>query len=50
MAGDEEATKDNASAITIVAAKGIPTFLMLSDILPRLYYCQALNTECEIII
>jgi hypothetical protein len=32
----DEATTANASTITIVAAKGIPIFLMLSDILLRL--------------
>lgn len=48
MVGDEPATTtDNASAVTIVATKGMPTifFLMLSDIFLRLKPQQALNTR-----
>jgi hypothetical protein len=35
-----EATTANVNAITIVAAKSVPIFLMLSDILPRGYNCR----------
>jgi hypothetical protein len=48
--GDEEATADNASAITIVAAKGMPIFFRLPDIIPHQPLINDVNTHFAIII
>lgn len=51
MASDEAAvtTTTAVTAIAIVAAKGIPTFLMLSDKFPRLLCAHNVITRCETI-
>jgi hypothetical protein len=46
----DTATAVNASATAIVAAVGVPIFLMLSDIFPQLVVAEVLNTRCEMTI